>query len=928
MWRSSIARKVIRLRAIRSQRYLHNYDPPYPSSSLPVLTHLPEGSGTTRQFPLYQPPPPGEYIPLTKETLRQLPSEESLNRQVKIRVTKKAIEGLPELTEDDLKDFYTDLVKTGTQGDIILPSLQSPEDRLKLPLSREEKEDILRHLENRLLSSDEQFPRNSIGKGTFSEGNGVENGLVQSELPKHYKIFGVLAQLAIPEESTSGSGLAGPSGTSKSPAGNAVSEIPLGLVSRKEWDVLFEEFIVRGDARGAEALLDVMTLHGVPIDQDKINDIMKVDAAAGSVEEISRLTAELANSGLEITNSHKDLYIRSLIQQSPSLPQNAISHLISAETAGQPYPQSSYHVVLQHLTQPSPNSHPNANTRSLAWDLFTNMRLSAHPTPTREVYTAMIRTCSEASQPEPERARDLWIEMIESEKIQPTREEYSAIIRALGSTKKDYLEAFDLLRQMLAKHHDAVYTPFSEDNDQLPKFSEYVPTLDTFTALLEGTKRAGDLNRARWVLTETVKLARTGYLLGSEEWRKGIDADLLSGVFMTYASWKPLVRRNIVKLKEGENEIQPSNHDIKKEEANLTAETEEAAAKLEEKWLDMNVLEELVESPSSTQSESIQNPSTSESDSALTPQSSADALREATALFHRIIDDISAQPNTDDYLPFQDVVIGPKLINSYISVHLVHSPSLSATKKAYEEAWSSVIQLTKGSVKPNGWTYLQILEKCAHGGRSGIAESDRAVGFEWGQEIWKEYIEWVGSYKAEIERIGEPSIKSRKKWLAGLGDRQIERTWRSAIRLFALHGQTSKSLSLLEEFYSLYPPEDITKAYKPLPELGLKIKLSTPSSMIEADVPPYMLFDDIRLLHQRLVKEEKWKEVNKVTFIMKSYQGYLKKRRDWRFKGVGQGREIWKNMYEQRERKRLDNHDGKKAIESGQGRHVDIDEVD
>ena len=91
------------------------------------------------------------------------------------------------------------------------------------------------------------------------------------------------------------------------------------------------------------------------------------------------------------------------------------------------------------------------------------MRLKAHPIPTKQLYTTMIRTCGDPRDPQPERARDLWIEMTqEGNKVSPTREEYDAIIRALGSTKKDYLEAFELLRQMLAKHHDATFVPFED----------------------------------------------------------------------------------------------------------------------------------------------------------------------------------------------------------------------------------------------------------------------------------------------------------------------------------------------------------------------------------------------------------------------------------------------------------------------------------
>ncbi|WWC65106.1 uncharacterized protein I303_107720 [Kwoniella dejecticola CBS 10117] len=911
MLRTFLARKSLRLRSARARRLIHGYDTT-PSNPLPILTHLPPSSAeASRPFPLYHPPPPStDYLPLNEDTLKSLPSEERIQRELKSRLTKKTVEHLPELTEDDLRTFYSDLVKTGISDDqnqhlrIAAPG----EERLRLPVTREEREEVMLDLETRLLGSKPpQAPSTSLEE----ESRGISRDLYSEGAPRRYRIFQALAQVAVPDE--------GPSGTSKSPAGpSAISgsgvDIPLGLVSKREWNVLFDEFIQNGDARGAEALLDVMTLHGVPVEQSNIDRIISVDAAAGRVEEVGRLTNELVHSGLRVNDEHKDLFILSLLRQNPSQPQNAISQLTTAEVAGQPYPQSSYQVVLQHLTQASPIFQPTSHTRALAWDLFTNMRLVAHPIPNRELYTTMIKTCGEANQPEPERARDLWIEMTESEKIQPTRDEYSAIIRALGSTKKDYLEAFDLLRHMLAKHHDVTYTPFLDDHEDLPKFSEYVPTLETFVGLLEGTKRAGDLNRARWILTETVKLARTGQMLDSPEWKDGINADLLSGVFMSYASWKPLVRRGVVKIKDVQSsEATKMAVDIK----DGAAEAGQIDAASDEDWLDINVMEELVEPSSSGGSQALDSPSGAEADLPLTPQSSADALREATALFQRTLHDLtpSAHPNEleKDYLPFKNIVLGPKLVNSYISVHLAHSPSLASTKEVYEKAWSDVAALTKAGVgprcRPNGWTYMQILEKCAHGTRSGMTDSDRSIAFQWGKSIWQEYLEWSENVSRDLERITSStaiSVVDRKKWLMGLGDRQVERIWKSAIKLYALHGDPSQSLEILEKFYETYTPEEVVKSYKPLPEIrGFKIRSTTNSSIPEANVPPYLLFDDVKLLHQKLVKAEKGREVGKLTFIVKRYEAMLAKRRSWRYKGVGQNREVNKAKYLEREKRRL-----------------------
>ncbi|WWC92237.1 uncharacterized protein L201_007191 [Kwoniella dendrophila CBS 6074] len=968
MLRSTLARKVLRLRSLRTRRLLHDYDQSSSSTSnpLPILTHLPPSSEPpTHSFPLYHPPPqqkndPLEYLPLNKDTLQSLPSDESISRQLKNKLTKKVLENLPdEVTETELKSFYSNLIKSGISSSTSssLQSIGSPEDQLKLPLDKNEKEDILNQLEIRLLGSGSSSSTSQLSiDAPRNESNGDDGLITLSEelndSPKHYKIFAALAQLAVPEDSPSSS-LAGPSGTSKSPAGSlpqyeAIMDLPLGLVSKKEWNVLFDAFIQRKDARGAEALLDVMDLHGVPFDENRVQAIIEVDAEAGRVEDVGRLTAEIANSGLEVKDSYKDLYILSHLQQTPSKPENAIKQLTSAELMGKPYPQSSYSIVLKYLTEPTKTFQTNSQSRALAWDLFTNMRLTSYPNPSRELYNIMIKSCGESNQPEPERARDLWIEMTTDQTKEPTTKEYSSIIKALSSTKKDYLEAFDLLRQLLLKHHDEIYTPFeNEDNElgseaSLYKLSKYVPDQETFINLLEGTKRSGDLNRARWILNETVKLSLSGKLSKEHTmWKDGINADLLSGVFMTYASWKPLVKRGVVKVKDKEEIVdRPLNSEEHPEEQDQAAlqPTEDQVNK-EAEWLDVEVLEQIVES-SSNNSEAIQDPTTSHSNSHHAPQSSADAIREATGLFYRMIDDITATPDFNTYLPFRDVVLGPKLVNSYISVYAIHSPSLAITKKAYDEAWDTVFRVTRGNVKPNGWSYLQILEKCSYGNRGGISDSDRSIAFEWGIKVWEEYLEWTKIALRELDSIGESAKKERKKWLFGLGDRQIEKTWKSIIRLYALNNQPLESMNILQDFFRLYPPTDILKLYKPLVEIkDFKIRMTTNQSIPESNVPPYYLFNDLSLLHQKLLKlsdqRTAQKELAKLKFIVTSYEVNLKKRKQWRFKGIGQNKE---SKFRERQQKKISKSNRQReddymiedgdAYDRGKKRIIDINEVD
>lgn len=586
--------------------------------------------------------------------------------------------------------------------------------------------------------------------------------------------------------------------------------------------------------------------------------------------------------GETVSSDQQDNYILSLLRQTPSNPGPAIAHLRQAEIGGTPFPQSSYQAVISHLTSPSSIVQPNSHTRAVAWDLFAHMRLAAHPTPTRELYTTMIKSCGEASQPEPERARDLWIEMTEQEKIEPSTEAYNAIIKSLGSTKKDYLEAFDLLRQMLVKHNDAVFVPFEED-DGIPRFSEYVPTLETFASVLEGTKRAGDVNRARWVLSEVVKLSRAGQALNVPNWKEGPSGDLMASVFMTYAAWNPVLRKKEVKMRKASSEGASEKVIIEKEEHRLPK---------DEEFLNVDVLQDVAES--SAESSSIdytfEEPPVN---NYLTPLSSADAIRECTSLFHRILSDIQSSSSTSDFLPFRHVYITTKLINSYISVYNAHGPSLSFVKQVYDTVWEEASRASGHSVKPNGWTFIPLLEKCASGSRGGIYPADRSLALSWGRTLWSSYLLFTKSASSKLASIpsSEHLTIQRRKYLLGLGDRQTERIWKAVIKLEALHGDTDQALKLLEEFHTTYKPGAITESYAPLPEMGLRLKMFTPAMTPEADVPPLLLFDDIKPLHQRLVREARAKDIKKVKWIVAGYEQSLKTRRGWRMKGVGQMRE-------------------------------------
>lgn len=609
------------------------------------------------------------------------------------------------------------------------------------------------------------------------------------------------------------------------------------------------------DAAGAEVLLSTMERHGVLPRTAHIDQVMNLYSRKGQTGEVARLISDLESDGVTVTNNHRDAIIYSYTSSVDPDIDGVMSLLTSAEDMGRPFPQSSYNIVLKRLTRATPTYQPDSRSRALAWDLFAQMRFAAHPVPSRKVYTTMIEACSSSLDPQPERARDLWLEMTSAEgnEMTPMKKQYDALIRALGSTKSDYMEAFDLLRQMLAKHHEATMVPF--EDDLTPRLSHWVPTLETFTALLEGTKRAGDLERARWVLGEAVDLARTAAFSGHR--LEGPDAELLSAVFQTYASWKPKGRRRPIGLRNEESAQSAIDHEG--EAATSVVEVTEA------------------------------NDST-----ARAPETRGEAVREADMLFDRVLHDVRAvaagEGNIVDH-PFAGVNLTTRLVNSYLSVHLAHE-DLDNARVACNATWEKLNTKPSTSApppQPNGWTYLATLQRCIHiRGQS----RQRKTAAEWGEEAWADYLRYQKAFAATMDTNSE--VAERQRFGSGVGDRQVEKAWAAAISLAAKF-DVELGLQRLRDFVELYPPQQILDNYAP--HLNrLKVRMMEPSRVAEANVPPLLMFSDIETLHHQCKLAENWDGVNYIKKVATKYEYTLAQRRKWRLRGAGVYRETKKEQ--------------------------------
>lgn len=151
---------------------------------------------------------------------------------MKAQLTAKAIEDLPELQEDELRDFYAAVMESGKSQGADKPLIEAPGRRAAkvLALDTEEKRMIVEGLAQRLLSPSDQAGPSSI---------------IACNDAGHEAVRKIIAKLeGLVEDHESGSS----------------SKVPLGLVGPKEWGILLEEMGRFGSACEAERVLNLMSV--------------------------------------------------------------------------------------------------------------------------------------------------------------------------------------------------------------------------------------------------------------------------------------------------------------------------------------------------------------------------------------------------------------------------------------------------------------------------------------------------------------------------------------------------------------------------------------------------------------------------------------------------------------------------------------------
>ena len=106
-------------------------------------------------------------------------------------------------------------------------------------------------------------------------------------------------------------------------------------------------------------------------------------------------------------------------------------------------------------------------------------------------------------------------------------------------------------------------------------------------------------------------------------------------------------------------------------------------------------------------------------------------------------------------------------------------------------------------------------------------------------------------------------------------------------RVAASLGRTRDALDVLDGFRTRFSPEDIlipSRSSHRKQAKKTRIRLSSASTTLEDAVPPHILFHDISILHQRLVRDGDLKGIGALKWTCLSYQKALETRRSRRLR--------------------------------------------
>lgn len=547
---------------------------------------------------------------------------------------------------------------------------------------------------------------------------------------------------------------------------------------------------------------------------------------------------------------------------------------------------ATYTAVTRQLLSPASPPHLVRE----GWDLFGHTRLVAYPVPDVPLYSTMIQACAHGAHPSPERAIDLFIEMTDDNRLPPSELAYNGVIRACAreGSREFYYEALRYMRRMLDEN--------------------VAPSRHTFHALLEGARRHGDLARGRWMLVKMIAV-------GGESTPNETTLALL---LQTYAAYKPVATSAVEEvraLKEVESVKSSTSSRASHDPSRVPSKRPRPSATLAEKDDPAQIVSRVATDPAKSGALRIVEllGEASLFYPGPMPRTSAEIIIEARNLFLQVVDAAvlgAESPSTGATelraTLFPNVQPTTFLFNSYLAVLNSHAPfaaALDFIDKSFEKA---------GVVK-NRYTYEPAMRRCE------VARNKEAA-VTAAKKVWEEWLAWSETPfpgDAEGDNAGS-ARREAAEWIAERRNgRHVSKMWGGLIRVLAkcvllLSHHLSyiltrrylgrsfcedEALQVLKQFRTRYPPTTVGRAILPprgraatgddaektpsspapanLP--ALPVRIASPlypetSPSLDPLRPPYLLFKDLRVLHQRLADVEDKAGLAVVTGVARRYQ--------------------------------------------------------
>ena len=431
------------------------------------------------------------------------------------------------------------------------------------------------------------------------------------------------------------------------------------------------------------------------------------------------------------------------------------------------------------------------------------MRLVAHPVPSADIFSIMIRACADGHVPrdgrpgpqksDAERALDLFREMTVARNMRPSVEAFNATILACARSEELHHEAFRLFRQMIAL--------------QAEGSSHFAPDRMTFNALLLACARKGDLARARWIFGEMARLAASFVAESQEmgEWQLAEalarlpDEHSLAHLFRAYAKYRP-PHRSIRSLRKSASPAasqgeSAADYDLDKDSSNQYLQPEQ--------WSD---------------------PLSSDQDTTL-PQTPRAVLSEAKRIFTAFheamlkkISNASSESSIDLWTLVRPSVT---VMNAYLRVLGTHVPKsqrlVTVSAAAFAETEECLFRPLQ--LRPNQDTAQFVL-------KLSCAEPNRAIADKHASEAWK--------------YLSESAPAEDSKW----------RSWCWYIESLAKSRHLDEAVQELRRFTVELPPltnQDLASQRLTVSDLQLKL------AEIESGRTPAPTFQALSILYQRLL---------------------------------------------------------------------------